>query len=407
MHARFLRAALAVAVVALVAACATSKHSAKPAELTKFVSTARIERVWSAVVGAGEPKKRLGLSVAVAGDAVFVANHQGRVVAYNQASGKQLWSTATRLPLSGGPGAGDGLVVAGASHGDIIALDAATGAVKWKAYVNSEILSAPVIGKDIVALRTVDGRVVALRASDGTELWSNEQSPPRLSLRGTARPTIVGNFVISGFDNGRLQALQLSTGGTAWDAIVTNAGGKTELERLNDIDTQVAVQGNDIYVAGFQGKVARIDLESGETQWSRDASSYAGLAVDADSLYISTAAGTILKLASSNGLQAWEQTLLSNRRLSPPAVLGEFVVVADFEGYVHFFNRATGEPAGRVHSLTGRVTAVPVVAGDTVFLRDTEGRVVALRATLVEPGAGTVVTPAGSGSEGTRRNGPR
>jgi outer membrane protein assembly factor BamB len=408
MQARPLRALLVAAAALAAAACASSKHSARPAELTNFVSTARIERVWSAVVGPGQPKQRLGLSLAAAGDALFAASHDGRVVAYNQATGKTLWSTNTKLELSGGPGVGQDLVVAGASHGDIVALDAATGAVKWKAYINSEILAAPYIARDVVTLRAVDGRVVALRASDGTELWSNEQSPPRLSLRGTARPIIVGDFVISGFDNGRLQALQLGTGGTAWDVIVTNAGGKTELERLNDIDTQAVVQGNDLFVVGFQGKVARIDIETGETQWSRDASSYTGLAVDADSLYISTSNGELLKLASRNGLEAWRQTLLTNRKLSRPVVLGDFIVVADYEGYVHFFNRATGEPAGRVHSLNGRVTAAPVVSGDTVFLLDTLGKVVALRASVVEAGKGTVVGPTGSsGADGARRNGPR
>jgi outer membrane protein assembly factor BamB len=165
------------------------------------------------------------------------------------------------------------------------------------------------------------------------------------------------------------------------------------------------VQGNDIYVVGFQGKVARIDLETGETQWSRDASSYAGLGLDTDNIYISTSDGQVLKLATRNGLEVWRQPLLAYRRLSPPAVLGDFVVVADFEGYVHFLNRATGDPAGRVHSLLGRVTAAPVVSGDTVFVLDTTGKVVALRATLVEAGEGTITSE--SSSAAPRRAGPR
>jgi outer membrane protein assembly factor BamB len=395
-HPRLLRILAVSALAALAAACASkSKHSEKPAQLTDFESTVKVERVWSADVGSSAPKLRLGLSLAVDGEAVFAANHDGRVFAYSQASGKLLWNTATKLELTGGPGAGEGLVVVGASHGNIVALDAATGAVKWKSYVNSEILAAPVISKQVVVLRAVDGQVVALRAGDGTQMWSSEQQPPRLSLRGTARPTIVGDLVLCGFDNGRLLALQLANGGTVWDVVIAPSSGKTELERLNDIDSQIVVQGKDVYVVTFQGKVARVDLETGETQWSRDASSYSGLAADADGIYISTSDGSLLKLGNRNSLEQWKQTSLSHRRLSPPVLMGDLVAVGDLDGYVHFFNRATGDPTARVHVLSERVTAAPVLVGETLFVLDASGHIAALRATTVEAGKGTVA-PAGS-----------
>jgi outer membrane protein assembly factor BamB len=388
-HSRLLRVAALVVLVATVAACSKNKRADKPAELVSFQSTARIERVWSASVGSSAPKLRLGLSLAAAGDALFVANHNGEVFAFNQANGRRLWRTATKLPLSGGPGAGEGLVVAGASHGDIIALDAATGAVKWKSFVNSEILAAPVIARQTVVVRLVDGRVVALRVEDGKQIWSAEEQVPRLSLRGTSRPTIANNLVLSGFDNGRVLALQLSDGGTVWDAAVSPPSGRTELERVNDIDTQILVQGNDVYAVAFQGKTARIDIETGQVVWTRDISSYSGLAPDADSLYVTSTDGAVQKVGNRNGVEAWKQEALRHRRLSPPAVLGDFVAAADFEGYVHFFDRATGALAGRTHPLTTRVSAEPVVSGDTLFMLDAAGNVVALRATAVAAGTGT------------------
>jgi outer membrane protein assembly factor BamB len=405
---RLLRVLVLAAVAALAVACSKDKHSDKPAELVDFQSTARIQRVWGADLGGSAPKLHLGLSLALDGEAVFAANHEGRVFAFRQADGKQLWSTATKLKLTGGPGAGEGLVVVGASHGNIVALDAASGAVKWKSYINSELLAAPAIAKQTVVLRTVDGRVAALRASDGTLLWTAEEQVPRLSLRGTARPEIAGDIVLCGFDNGRLLALQLGNGSTLWDTVVTPAGGKTELERLNDIDSLFAVQGNNVYVVGFQGKLARIDLETGQAQWSRDASSYSGLTLDADSLYVSTSDGSVLKLATRNGLEAWKQTQLSYRRLSPPVLLGDFVAVGDLDGYVHFFNRANGEPAARIHVLSDRVTAAPVVAGETLFVLDTAGHLAALRAVSVAAGKGTVA-PSGDApsTERTRSRRPR
>ncbi len=392
---RLLARTVLVAVLAAVAACSKSKRTDKPAELVAFQSSARIERVWSANVGDSAPKLRLGLALAAAGESLFVANHKGEVFAFNQANGRRLWRTATKLSLTGGPGVGEGLVVAGASHGDVVALDAATGEVKWKAYISSEILAAPVIANQLVVLRLVDGRVVALRAADGTQAWSAEQQVPRLSLRGTSRPTLAGNLVLSGFDNGRVLALQLADGNTVWDASVSPPTGRTELERVNDIDTQVAVQGPDAYVVTFQGKAARIDMETGEIVWTRDISSYSGLVPDETSLYITSTDGSVQKVENRNGVEAWKQQALLYRRLSPPAVIGELVAVADFDGYIHLLDRETGALAGRTHALSTRVSAQPIVSGDTLFMLDAAGNVVALRATRVAAGTGTN-TSAGS-----------
>jgi outer membrane protein assembly factor BamB len=385
------------ALGALVAGCASnSKKADKPAELTDFQSTAHITRVWSANAGSGDPRMRLGLSLAADGEVLYAANHSGQVEAFRQSDGKRLWQTSTKVPLTGGPGAGAGLVVAGGSHGHIVALDAATGAIKWKSFINSELLSAPAISSDYVVFRTVDGRVAALKASDGTPVWSAEQQVPRLSLRGTARPSIVGDLVLSGFDNGRVLAFTLAAGDTVWDANVARSTGKTELDRLNDIDTQLVVRGTDVFVVTFQGKAARIDLETGTVQWSRDESSYSGLALDDDGVYITSATGAVIKLSARNSVELWNNPVLKNRHLSPPAVLGNLVAVADLDGYVHFFDKDTGTLAARVKVLSDRVTAEPVVSGDMLFMLDDKGNIVALRAGAAPEGKGTTGNARGS-----------
>lgn len=386
---RLVRAASLCTLLAL-AACATSKSKTDlPAELTAYPSTVRVERVWSTRVGNSAPKLKIGLALAMEGNSLFAASYAGDVVAYNRANGRRLWNTPTKIRISGGPGAGEGLVVVGGNHGDIVALDAATGAVKWKSFINSEILAAPYIGSQVVLLRAVDGRLVALRADNGTQLWSVEQAVPRLSLRGTSRPVVAGNLAVSGFDNGRVLALEVGNGLTVLDAIVAPSSGRTELERLNDVDSRVEVRGNDVFAVNFHGKVARIELQTGEIQWSREASSFTGLALDDDSLYLTDATGKVQKLAQRDGVQAWSNEALLNRRLSPPVLLGEHVVVADFEGFVHFLDRGTGELAGRAALLAGPVSAQPLAAEDTLYMLDVTGSLVALRAATVAAGTGS------------------
>jgi outer membrane protein assembly factor BamB len=377
-------APLLASALLLLAACDKDKFD-PPAELTEFHSTAKVEHAWSAGVGGGKPALRLGLGLALDGDRVFAAGHNGDVVAYDVLTGRRLWQTDTKLDLTGGPGAGSGLVVAGASHGDLVALDAATGERKWKTHINSEILSAPAITADLVLLRTVDGRLSAFKSSDGTLLWSAEQQVPRLSLRGAAAPAVGGDLVVSGFDNGRVMAVQLRNGDTLWDVSVAPPSGKSELERLNDIDTQVKIVDDDIYAVTFQGKVARIDRDTGQMQWSRDMSSYSGLATDEDGLYVTSAQGSVVKIGRRTGVETWKQDVLKNRRLSPPVIVGSLVAVVDLQGYVHFLDAGSGQLAARIKSGGDRVTAAPVVSGNTVIVIDNDGHISALR--VVTPGA--------------------
>lgn len=381
------RTAAAFAALLLVVACATNKQKNidEPADLTKFTSTIKVQQVWSAKAGSAEPKMRLGLAVATDGKSVYAAGHDGQVVALDAASGKKVWQTNTKLKLTGGPGVGEGIVVAGTGYGDVVALDAATGVQKWKAYISSEVLAAPAIGGGAVVVRMVDGRIVALKVSDGSQLWSTEPATtvPKLSLRGTSRPVIVDDVALCGFDTGRVMALSLRDGSTLWDVSVAPPSGKSEVERLNDIDSAVKVMDGQVYAVTYQGKAAQLNRDNGQSLWTRDVSSYAGLATDQSGVYVSSSSGAVVKMDRRTGVEMWKQEVLEHRRLSPPAVLGAFVAVADLEGHVHFFDTEAGQLAGRIHALGGRVTAAPLVVGDLLIMIDDEGRIVALRATPI------------------------
>ncbi|HLY53501.1 MAG TPA: PQQ-binding-like beta-propeller repeat protein, partial [Steroidobacteraceae bacterium] len=204
-----------------VAACSKDKQIDQPAKLTPFASTLRAERLWSATVGdKKEVRLRLGLSLSVADGRVYAAGYKGDVVALDLASGRTVWRTRIKAPLSGGTAVGDGLVLIGSSDGRLFALDAAKGAQRWSVRVNGEVLAPAAITERLIALRTVDGRLHALSPSDGHELWVQQQQVPRLSLRGSSRPIIVGDMAICGFDNGRVVAVTVGSGSTAWDTAV-------------------------------------------------------------------------------------------------------------------------------------------------------------------------------------------
>jgi outer membrane protein assembly factor BamB len=371
----------ALCLVALLCTLAGCKHSTKPDKplpLVDFKQQFAVKRVWSASVGSGQPKLKLGLAPVVDGQHVYLANGKGTVLALDAKTGKHQWEQHIKAQLSGGPGAGAGLVMLGTSSGAIIALDAATGAQRWRTQLNSEILSAPVASGDLVAVRTVDGKLFGLSASDGKQRWVADQQVPRLTLRGTSAPVIAGEYVIAGFDNGRLMAVTLTGGTTAWDVAVSQARGSSELQRLIDIDGPPVVDLDELYVVGFQGHVARLSRDTGREIWSHELSSFRGLALDPVGVVVSTAEGEVVKLDRAGGSERWRQKGLLRHGLTRPAVLGESVVVGDAQGYLHWLSTEKGEFQARVKA-GGPMSSAPLVVDDMLIVQTDKGGIEAWR----------------------------
>jgi len=376
---RLLPALAAVTLLAGLAACSKDKEVDPPAELVDMKPLIKIDRVWSTGLGGGTKELRLGLGAASDGERLYAASNDGDVIAFDLKSGKNLWRTDTKLPLAGGPGVGAGRVVVGSSEGDVVALNAADGTQVWKTRINGEVLSAPAVAPSVAVVRSVNGRLQGLDLADGHELWSTEQQVPRLSLRGTAAPVIVGDIVVCGFDNGKVVAVNLAAGDVQWETQVASSKGRTELARLVDIDSSVQVIDKDVYVAGFQGRAAMLALDSGQIWWSRDESSDRGLVVDAETIYITDADGDIQALKRRDGTPLWKQSALHRRGLSGPVLDGAAIVVADFEGYVHWLDAATGELLGRTSTDGNRVTNRPLVINGTVYVLTDGGKLSAFR----------------------------
>jgi outer membrane protein assembly factor BamB len=375
-----LAAVLGAAALLVLGACSKDKDAEPPAELVDFDAKIAVERVWSANVGGGDEPLRLALAPELDGERVLAAGEGGAVHAFDATTGRTLWRVDTKLPLSAGPGAGDGLVAVGSSDGLLVALDAATGAKRWEARLTGEVLAKPAVAAAAVVVRTVDGHVRALVPADGRELWTDQEAVPRLTLRGTAPPVIAGDTVVCGFDNGRVAAYGLATGDVLWEAAVTPPRGRTELERLVDIDGAVRVSGRDVFVAGFQGRVAMLALDSGQIWWARDLSSHRGLAVEGETIFVTGADSVVQALRRRDGTPIWSNDRLIRRGLTAPAVDGDALVVADFEGYVHWLDKTTGDLIGRAAVGGARVTNAPVAANGLVYVQNDEGRLVALRA---------------------------
>ena len=344
-----------------------------PKELLKFEATLPVKKAWSAKVGKGSEFMRVSLSPAGDGKRIYAASNDGVVSAFNPDNGKRIWRIELDLPLSAGPGVGENHVVVAGSDGDLICLSADDGREIWRIAIDAESLARPLIKDGSVVVQTIDGKLQVFSVFDGAEKWSIVQDTPRLTLRGTSSPVIAGSIVVAGFDNGRLVGTSLATGVTAWEAVLSPPTGRSDLERLADVDGALAVVGQDVYAAGYQGRLASVASESGQILWSRDISTHVGVGVDFSNVYSLDGEGEILALLRRDGSEVWRQDALLRREPTTPVPFDNAVVLGDFKGYVHFFSNIDGRPVARVRVGKGLLSGAPVAIGDKLYVQSESG----------------------------------
>lgn len=376
---RMMRLVSTVVLCTVVSGCSVfggKDEELPPKELTDFKQTLDVRKVWSARVGKGSELLRISLMPAGDGKRVYAASYDGKVSAFDPESGKLIWRRELEVSLSSGPGVGNGIVVVAGPDGDVVALRAEDGSVAWHTNVIGESLSSPQIRNEVVIVYTINGILRALSALDGSERWLIEQSSPALTLRGSATPLIVGSSVIAGFDNGRLIAVSLTDGVTEWEAMMSPPSGRSDLERLSDVDGYMATVGQDIYAAGYQGRVASLAAESGQILWAREISTYAGLGADWNNVYIVADNGELIAMRR-NGSDLWRQDTLLRRHPTAPVAFNNTVVVGDFEGYVHFFSTEDGTTVARQRAGGGMFSGAPVVVGTRLVVQSEDGSLTA------------------------------
>jgi len=353
--------------------------SSKPAELVEFAPSATVSRLWSAKAGKGEDRLGARQGPAVADGRVYAAAVEGGVRAFDLQTGATVWTYPSKLSLSGGPGAGDGIVVVGGLEGDVIALDAATGTEKWKAKVNNEVIAAPAIGQGLVLVHGNDGRVTAFDENTGERRWFWNRDTPILSVRGNDSPLLVPGIVFVGNDDGTMSALALADGRPMWEQTIAEASGRNDLERMADVDGTPALDGITLYASSYKGQTVSIDGPSGRVQWSAQSGGPGRVGVGSDRVVVADANGTVWALDKSTGGVLWQQPGLARRNVAGTAVQGDYAVVGDFDGYLHWLKLSDGSFAARQRAGSDPIKGAPVVVDGVLVVQTTGGEVSAWR----------------------------
>ncbi|RDZ28471.1 outer membrane protein assembly factor BamB [Lysobacter silvisoli] len=364
----------------------------EPVELSEISPSVSVAKLWSARAGKGEGRMGVRQGPVIADGRVYAAAIEGGVHAFDLQTGKAVWDYLPMrqgedsgkkdkdIRLSGGPGAGEGLVVVGGMDGEVIALDASSGAEKWRAKVGNEVIAAPAVGLGMVFVRSNDGRVTAFDAASGERRWFWTREVPMLSVRGNDSPVLGPGYVFVGSDDGSVVALSATDGRPLWEQAVAQAEGRTELDRMADIDGTPILDGSTLYASSFKKQTLAIDAPSGRPMWNSEHGGAGRIGMGASRLVVSDPNGTVFGLDKAGGSAMWQQAGLQRRNLTGAAVQGDYAVVGDFDGYVHWLKLDDGQFAARERVGGKALRAAPVVSSDGILVvQNVEGELTAFK----------------------------
>lgn len=365
--------------ILLLTGCEEEEDFYEPNPLVDIEEKFDIKTLWSTNIGDGIGDGAVKISPVYAYEKIYIADTSGVISAINPSNGKKIWQAEFDLPITGGPAVANKLLAVGTNQGDLLVIDAETGKEKWRAQVSSEIISAPAIGEGYVVARTVDGKIYAFDAATGKQAWFYDESLPALTLRGDSSPIIINGGAISGFSNGKLAVFILETGQLAWEKKIATPIGGSEIQRLVDVDLTPLVVGTSIYIGSFNGNLASLDFRDGEFNWQRELSTFQDMAAGDLLLFAVHENSHLSAINRSNGVIIWTLKDLHRRQLSAPGVIGDHVVVCDFEGYIHWISQKTGKIEGREHIDSSGIAAPPLIIDDKVILFSRDGTLIAIK----------------------------
>jgi len=337
------RGVFALLLLAGLAGCSTTDTYEQPVPVPDIEATAEFEEIWSMSVGDGHDGDFLYLAPLNAGERIFAASADGELYSVDPENGKVIWENPLEDRVFSGLGGDANHLYLTTENADLVALSREDGSEIWRKSLPTEVLSAPQSNGSLVVVQTIDGQVLGFNAADGEKRWQYDGSVAVLSIRGAAAPLVGGDVVIASFANGNMIALSADTGQPLWQYEVGQPEGRTELERLVDVDGQPLVVETALLVVGYQGKLALVDIRTGQEIWSREASSlYSPMIGDGD-IYLSSADGELVALRGSDRKELWVQDRLAWRQLTQPMVYEDYLVVGDYEGYLHAVDRKDGK----------------------------------------------------------------
>jgi outer membrane protein assembly factor BamB len=370
-----IRTLLGASLILLLVACGSPDNSEPPAPLTDIKHGLKFDQIWTMKTGAGISAGSYNRQPLLVDGEIFTVDIEGLIKNFDAKSGKLKWDFETGIESITGLIGNDKIIVASSRNGELNIYDRTNHDLnlRWSARLKGEIRSAPVINSDSLFIRTVDGRLSSISKVDGSIQWTVSHLVPALSLTGNSAPILHNELVIAGFDDGKLAAFDQANGQVVWEVAVSQPTGRSEIERLVDVDGQFILGNGVIYVSSYQGRLAAIQAIDGEELWSRKFSSFNAMTIDENAIYLSSDTSHLWSIDRRTGSALWKQDVLHARKISAPLLFEDKIIVGDLDGYIHWFNQSDGALIGRLRPSYKRHYSTPFLWDNKILAMDSNG----------------------------------
>ncbi len=209
---------------------------------------------WVAYTNPASPTKQRGIasSPAVADGLVYASSRDGRLYAFDIATGHQRWVASTKGVIDSSPAVANGVVYVGSHDGNLYAFDARTGQQKWSASTGPIHDSSPAVANNLVYVGSFDNQsLYAFNAATGGQ-------PKWVAPTGDgiySSPVVANGLVYTGSHDGRLYAFDAATGGQPkWSYVASSNPKKWGL------DSSPAVADGFVYIGSQDGRLYAFSL---------------------------------------------------------------------------------------------------------------------------------------------------
>ena len=354
----------------------------------------RLTRVWSTSTGEGASRYSRVLSHPVVEKGrVYAMDGAVQVGAYDAGTGDRLWQVDLKPEGERGTSFGGGIafwndrLYATTGYAQVLALDPADGKIIWRSNVGAPVRSGPTVSDGRVFVVTVGNELTVLAADDGRQLWVHNGIPETASLLGSASPAVEGEVVVVAYSSGELYALTVETGRPLWSDNLASTSNLDAVSTLADIRGWPVIDRGRVYAASHSGRMAAIDLRSGERAWEQELGSTHSLWVAGDYVYILSNDNELLCLTRNDGKVRWVRLLPSyeneKKKKDPmtwagPVLGGDRLIVLSSDGGAISISPYTGEPLGRDEMSAGGYFA-PVIADNSLYVLTDDAELSAYR----------------------------
>lgn len=361
-------AAIIILGLALYGCGGAVDNATPPAPLVEFTETTKLNILHEVAYGS-TTSQYIRIKPLVLDNDIIFSDSRGTVTVFSKKDFKIRWQKMVDVNYTSAIGGDKNLYLLGTRSGEVLAINPLNGEVVWRITVSSEVLARPVISANTVIVKTIDGQITALDSLSGKQKWIYQREVPALSVRGNSAPYILEDKVITGLDNGKLVIINIDNGALFWEKTISVPRGRSEMERLVDLDADLVVNDSVIYIGGFQGRIVALDLKSGGFLWSRKMSVTNNMMFDNGKLYITDVNSHIWALDAITGATIWKQSSFSSRKLTSPVLMDDNLLVADYEGYLHILAKADGHQTGRLQIDDSGIDVDPVVIEDKIYVQ--------------------------------------